>query len=169
MTTPIIALSKVRQMTFGKYKGKPILWVIAAHIGYIMWCFENIKWFALNDDEQKFYDWQAIAIKKYGKQMTFPVEKMYEYVKDVASLECLKTPYRFIGDNPYLPETELSHLLCEAGVIRKADKNNESNSDGHPWWFGLQHTAMKMIDDMSEDEIEEMESYGIRPPMPPIY
>jgi len=166
MNTPLIDTSKVRQMTFGKYKGRPVLWVIAAHIGYIMWCFENIKWFALNDDEQKFYDWQAIAIKKYGKQMTFPVENVYKHVKDTASLESLKTPFQFIGDDPYLPETEISDLLREAGAIKDVD---ESDSYSHPWWLGLQHTAMKMIDGMSEEEIEEMESYGIRPPMPPIY
>ena len=53
----------IRIMRFGKYKGQPVLLIIAAHIGYIMWCFENIKWFSLNEDEQKFYDWQAMLLR----------------------------------------------------------------------------------------------------------
>ena len=47
-----MADKEVRKMTFGKYKGQPILKVIAEHIGYIMWCFENINWFELTEDEQ---------------------------------------------------------------------------------------------------------------------
>lgn len=161
---------KIRTLNFGKYKGQPILLVIAEHIGYIMWCLENIQWFSLNEDEQKFYDWEAIAIKKYGKQMIFPVEKMYKHVKDKKAFECLQTPYQFIGDDPYIPMTELTPLLCEAGVIPKISNKPQTNnySGGRPWWYGLQHTMMKDIDSMSEEEIKEMESFGITPPMPPL-
>lgn len=163
-------MSEIRKMTFGKYKGQPILLVIAEHIGYIMWCFENLKWFKLNEDEQKFYDWQAIAIKKYGKIMIFPVETMYKHVKDKDALKCHKTPYRYIGDQPYLPpDNELIPLLREAGVERKAkaERQPDHDRDCRPWWHGLQHCVMKDIDCMSDEEIAEMESYGVRPPKPP--
>lgn len=162
---------QIRKLTFGKYKGLPILLVIAEHIGYIMWCLENLHWFKLNDDEQKFYDWQAIAIKKYCKRMIFPVETMYKHVKDQDALNRLETPYQFIGDDPYMPKTELTSLFCEAGVIRKTDStpipNHDSNS--RPWYRGLQNTMMKDIEMMSDEEIAEMEDYGITPPMPPMY
>lgn len=164
--------TKVRKLTFGKYKGQPILLIVAEHIGYIMWCLENLQWFRLNDDEQKFYDWQAIAIKKYGKRMIFPVETMYKHVKDKEALKCLKTPYQFIGDDPYLPECELTPLLKEAGAIRRRDTKPitvEYDSNGRPWWFGLQHCVMKDIEWMSEEEITQMEEYGVTPPMPPMY
>lgn len=163
---------EIRKMTFGKYKGQPVLLIIAEHIGYIMWCFENLKWFKLNEDEQKFYDWQAIAIKKYGIPMIFPVETMYKHVKDKDALERLETPYQFIGDQPYLPsETDIFPLLREAGAVRRRCTNPipDYDSAGRPWWYGLQHCVMKDVDCMSDEEISEMESYGVTPPMPPTY
>lgn len=162
---------QIRKLTFGKYKGQPILLIIAKHIGYIMWCLENLQWFHLNEDEQKFYDWQAIAIKKYGKQMIFPVEKMYKYIHDKDTLCRLATPYQFIGDNPYIPETDITPLLREAGVLLESNEKLLPNSfsSGCPWWSGLHHSAMKEIDCMSEEEIQEMEDYGVTPPLPPMY
>ena len=97
--------------------------------------------------------------------MIFPVETMYKHVKDKEALKCLKTPYRFIGDDPYLPECGLTPLLKEAGAIITV----EYDSDGCPWWFGLQHCVMKEIEWMSEEEIKQMEEYGVTPPMPPMY
>lgn len=41
-----------RKITFGKYKGQDIKYIMLAHIGYIMWYLENLKWFHLNDEEQ---------------------------------------------------------------------------------------------------------------------
>ena len=103
---------EIRLMTFGKYKGEPILKVIAQHIGYIMWCFENLSWFKLNEVEQKFYDWQAIAIKKYDMPMTFPVDLMYKHIQDKDALYRLETPYVFMGADSYIPtDTELKDLL----------------------------------------------------------
>lgn len=35
-------MKEERKLTFGKYKGQEIKYIILTHIGYIMWCFENI-------------------------------------------------------------------------------------------------------------------------------
>lgn len=93
-----------RQFTFGKYTGHDIKEIILSHIGYVMWCFENIKGFQLNDDEQMVYDAAAICIKKYNVRMTFPVDLMYKHVKDRESLENLVTP--FIDRNGYQQITD---------------------------------------------------------------
>lgn len=163
---------EIREMTFGKYKGKPVLLIIAEHIGYIMWCLENIDWFKLNEVEQKFYDWEAIAIKKYGKRMIFPEETMYKYVKDKDALKRLETPYQFIGDQPYLPPTtDIFSVLRKVGAVRKVKAAHIANYDrcDCPWWYGLQHCVLKDIDSMSNEEIRQMEDYGVTPPMPPCY
>lgn len=155
----------IRYMTFGKYKGKPILWVIGLHIGYIMWCFENLKWFKLNDAEQKFYDWQAIAIKKYNIPMEFPVDLMYKHIKDKESLSSLTTPYVFKGYNPYFPhDNEISELLRTAGVLGE-NVNKTVISDPTASWIGLHHTTMKEIEQMTDEEIDEMVSLGLTPPI----
>ena len=160
--------TEIRTMWFGKYKGHKVLRVIAEHIGYIMWCLENLKWFHLNEDEQKFYDWQAIAIKKYCVCMTFPVETMYKHVKDQNALKELDTPYRFLsGNTPYLPaNTDISHLLKEAGVIAEVQHEPHPVSD-KPWWCGLQKIAIKELDIMEDEEIDEMVTYGVTLPFHP--
>lgn len=81
-----------RVITFGKYKGKPIVNLIMTQIGYIIWCLNNVKWFRLNDDEQILYDAFAIAILKSKYKMAFSIEDMKRHVKDKESLATLKTP-----------------------------------------------------------------------------
>lgn len=153
--------SNVRVMTFGKYKGKPIMQVIAAHIGYIMWCFENIPWFSLNEDEQKFYDYQAIAIKKYGEAMIFPVELMYKHVKDQKALADLRTPYLIIRGNNYISsDVDIADLLRESGVM--LTKNSSMPSDS--FYRGIAATTKKNIESMDEDEINDMVYMGATPP-----
>lgn len=88
-------MQEERKLTFGKYKGQDIKYIILTHIGYIMWCFENIDWFKLTDEEQDLYDAVAIMIKKECLPMTFPVEIMYNHIKDRESYEKLKTPLTF--------------------------------------------------------------------------
>lgn len=90
-------MKEERKLTFGKYKGQEIKYIILTHIGYIMWCFENIDWFKLTDEEQALYDALAIMIKKERLQMTFPVEMMYKHIKDRDAFEKLKTPFTFNG------------------------------------------------------------------------
>lgn len=85
-------MSNNRLITFGKYKGTPILKVICEHIGYIMWCLSNLKWFKLTDEEQAVYDAVAISIIKYNIKMVFPINEMLLYVKDKIALEKKETP-----------------------------------------------------------------------------
>lgn len=88
-----------RILSFGKYKGQEIKYIILTHIGYIMWCFENLQWFKLTDEEQSLYDAIAISIRKYDYQMTFPVELMYKHINNREAFERLETP--FIDNNGY--------------------------------------------------------------------
>lgn len=162
--------TKVRKMTFGKYKGRPILSVIAEHIGYIMWCFENIDWWRLTEEEQMFYDWVAIGIKKYGLNMTFPVKLMYKYVKDQEALEKLETPYVDRNGYSYIPkDTPISHLLIEAGVIIKK-KSDVSPAQDTAFLGTIDLTRhftpmiSKELDNMSDEEIEDMVQSGITLP-----
>ena len=158
-------MGAIRNFTFGKYKGQPIFKVIAEHIGYIMWCFENVKGFKLTPDEQKFYDWQAIAIKKYNVPMEFPVDLMYKHIKDRESLSSLTTPYVFKGYNPYFPhDTEISELLRAAGVLEKKTTKTVI-SDPAAVLIGLHHTIMKEIDQMTDEEIDEISALGLTPPI----
>lgn len=83
-------MNKERKLTFGKYKGQDIKYIILTHIGYIMWCFENISWFKLTDEEQALYDAVAIMIKRDNLEMTFPTEIMYKYIKDREAFRDLK-------------------------------------------------------------------------------
>ncbi|RGV56508.1 hypothetical protein [Bacteroides fragilis] len=91
-------MNQERKLTFGKYKGQDIKYIILTHIGYIMWCFENISWFKLTDEEQALYDAVAIMIKRDNLEMTFPTEIMYKYIKDREALRDLKTPFICNGD-----------------------------------------------------------------------
>lgn len=162
-------MSNLRKLTFGKYKGQPILLIVAEYIGYIMWCLENLKWFKLNEEEQRFYDYQAIAIKKYGVRMIFPVETMYKHVKDKEALEHLDTPYQFINGEPYMPkENDLFPLLKECGAVRKKDKSvplPSYDKDGKPWWWNLQQGVTKDIEWMSDEDMAMMDDYGVWLPM----
>lgn len=147
----------IRKFTFGKYKGEPILKVIAEHIGYVMWCFENVRGFGLNPDEQKFYDWQAIAIKKYNISMIFPVELMYKHVKDQNALIKLETPYVYINENGFIPKNcSLYNLLVEAGAIKTETEYKPTTTDFNSIARGLRHSMIKELDNMDEDELNEL-------------
>lgn len=134
-----------RVFKFGKYKGLEIKYVILSHIGYVMWCFENISNFNLNEEEQSLYDAIAIMIQKYNIKMTFPTETMLKYVKDKDNLKALNTPF-FIDNgvtsckdlkNPIYRSVEaykrcydnkkelnLSHLLHVANKFLASEYNN---------------------------------------------
>lgn len=109
----------LRKLTFGKYKGEYILYIIDTHIGYIMWCLENLPWFKLTDIEQKYYDWCAIAIVKYDLPMTFPVDLMCKHIKDADSYKTLSTPLIWDGYNfrIRLNDQEMLNMLTVVGVI----------------------------------------------------
>ena len=102
--------------------------------------------------------------------MTFPVELMYKHVKDQDALKCLQTPIQFINDLPFIPtDVEIAPLLIEAGVTHRPSGKPiiEHSASVEPWWFGLQHTSAKMLNDMTDDEVEEMAACGITLPVHP--
>ena len=107
-------MQEERKLTFGKYKGQDIKYIILTHIGYIMWCFENIDWFKLADEEQALYDAIAIMIKKERLPMTFPVEIMYKHVKDREAFERLKTPFTFNGEYTAYKVSEKDNPVCKS-------------------------------------------------------
>ena len=154
-------MEEIRKLTFGKYKGENILFIIATHIGYIMWCFENLKWFKLNETEQKYYDYLAIAIKKYKMPMTFPIDIMLNHVKDKESLSKLETPLKFIGYDVYVTkELDIYDILQKAGCMMGKtyldvvkDEQKRFYTETLP---GIHHSAMKEIDSMEEWEIDSM-------------
>lgn len=82
-----------RKFLFGKYKGKDIKYIILTHIGYIMWCLDNINHFSLNNEEQAVYDAVAIAVKKYKTVTPFPKEKLFAHVKNTDDFKNLWTPF----------------------------------------------------------------------------
>ena len=86
-------MTEDRKFTFGKYRNQEIKYIILTHIGYIMWCLENLTWFGLNDEEQALYDAVAIMIKRENLKMTFPVETMYKHIKNREALEKLSSPF----------------------------------------------------------------------------
>lgn len=43
----------MKTFTFGKYKGRSVIDVLNENPAYVEWCINNIKWFSLDDTEQK--------------------------------------------------------------------------------------------------------------------
>lgn len=89
----------MRKITFGKYKGRYIIEMIAEHIGYVMWSLNNISSFYLTDEEQCLYDAVAISILRDKKPMTFPIENLRPFIKDKDFLEKLISPFVTIKDS----------------------------------------------------------------------
>lgn len=107
-------MSQDRKLTFGKYKGQDIKYIILTHIGYIMWCLENISWFKLTDEEQALYDAIAIMYKKESAPMTFPVELMYKHIKNRETLDKLKTPFFLNGEFIAYYMSEKDNPICKS-------------------------------------------------------
>ena len=106
-------MSNPRKITFGKYKGKTIIELIATHIGYIMWCLNNVKQFYLTEEEQTLYDALAISIIRDKVPMTFPIEGLKDFIKDTKALENLESPFINTSSNTYLNLEEASQKLKE--------------------------------------------------------
>jgi hypothetical protein len=51
--------------TFGKYKGSKVDDIIWFDPLYVQWCVDNVKWFELNDSQQKDLKHYLNVIKKY--------------------------------------------------------------------------------------------------------
>lgn len=121
-------MAKNRILNFGKYKGKEVKAVILSHIGYIMWCFENIKQFRLTDEEQAIYDAVAIMIKKEGCQMTFPTELMYKHVKDREALEQLRTPFTCVNGYTLFRRSDKDNPVCRSVEEYAASKRRDNDA-----------------------------------------
>lgn len=74
-------MNKERKLTFGKYKGQDIKYIILTHIGYIMWCFENISRFKLTDEEQ-IIDFVVNCSDDVKPYIIGQLETLTEYLKD---------------------------------------------------------------------------------------
>ena len=100
-------------LNFGKYKNQDIKYIILTHIGYIMWCLENVKGFILNKEEQDLYDAIAILIVRDKISMTFPINVMCKHIKNRKALKELDTP--FIQNNGFISfYTDTNNPICES-------------------------------------------------------
>ena len=121
---------KERILSFGKYKGQEIKYIILTDIGYIMWCFENISCFNLTDEEQAIYDAVAIMIKKSDWQMTFPMWLMYKHIKNRDAFEKLETPFIDNFANIAFKESEKNNPICKSIEKYITSKTHRSNIAG---------------------------------------
>lgn len=118
-----------RTLTFGKYKGQEIKYIILADIGYIVWCLENLKRFKLTDEEQAIYDAVAIMIRKSNWEMlmTFPIASMHNHIKNRDAFEKLETPFIEGFACISFKESEKDNPVCksiEKYVTSKIHRNN---------------------------------------------
>ena len=83
----------MKTFTFGKYKGRSVIDVLNENPAYVEWCINNIKWFSLDDTEQKMLNeiTKAINIVYYQYPDSFPrgkgaskilYERAFEYLKN---------------------------------------------------------------------------------------
>lgn len=133
-----------RKLTFGKYKGDPIKKIILTHIGYIMWCLDNLNWFKLNEDEQELYDAMATAIVKYNIEMVFPIDKMVSFIKNKEAFDNKTTPFRLDGNGNIWPEDIKSPIV--KGVL-KYQKNIQVSIRNTELLAGLSRQFENSFDD----------------------
>lgn len=116
-----------RTITFGKYKGEPIILLIATHIGYIMWCLKNVGFFFLTEKEQILYDALAISIIRDKCNMTFPIEGLREFIKDKESLAKLDSPFINKREKTYIDLSRCSERMKDV-YIEYRDLLSEKDS-----------------------------------------
>lgn len=133
-----------RNLTFGKYKGSPIKKIILTHIGYIMWCLDNLNWFKLNDDEQDLYDAIAIAVVKYNIDTVFPTEKLIPHIKNKENFEKKETPFRIESSGSIWPDDMESPIV--KGVLKYREKRGISIRNAE-LMAGLCRQFVNSIDD----------------------
>lgn len=140
---------KERTLTFGKYKGQEIKYIILTDIGYIVWCFENIRRFKLTDEEQAIYDAVAIMIKKSDWQMTFPMWLMYKHIKNRDAFEKLETPFIDNFANIAFKELEKDNPICKSIEKYITSKTHRSNIAGG---FSADDFVVYSIENFDESE-----------------
>lgn len=134
-----------RLLTFGKYKGETIKYILLTHIGYIMWCLENIDWFYLTDEEQSIYDAIAIMVKKYDIETTFPKDTLYKHVKNSKSMEELSTPFFMRYDGMICCHSKYfnNHIVKSVSNYISEIEKNPSQID---ILCGLSHSLSKDVE-----------------------
>ena len=123
----------MRIFTFGKYKGRSIMSVLDENPAYIEWCFNNIKWFSLDDTEQKRLNeiTKAVNIVYYQYPYSFPRGK---------------------GASKILIERALEYLENKNTFILKYKKDHSNVN----FLESIAHSLFKEFDRMSDSEKEEM-------------
>ena len=119
--------------TFGKYKGRSVLDILNENPAYVEWCVNNIKWFSLDDTEQKMLNeiTKAINIVYYQYPDSFPRGKGASKILVKRALEYLENKNAFI-------------------LKYKKDYSNVNCLES------MEHSLFKEFDQMSDSEMEEM-------------
>lgn len=118
-----------RTITFGKYKGEPIILLITTHIGYIMWCLKNVGFFSLTEKEQILYDALAISIIRDKCNMTFPIEGLREFIKDKESLAKLDSPFINGREKTYIDLSRCSERMKDVYIEYKDLLSDNNGTD----------------------------------------
>lgn len=112
----------MKTFTFGKYKGRSIMSVLDENPAYVEWCINNIKWFSLDDTEQKRLNeiTKAVNIVYYQYPYSFPrgkgaskilYERVFEYLKNKEEF-AIKYSKKHINSADYIESLEsLTHCL----------------------------------------------------------
>lgn len=114
----------MKTFTFGKYKGRSVIEVLNENPAYVEWCINNIKWFSLDDTEQKMLNeiTKAINIVYYQYPDSFPrgkgaskilYERAFEYLKNKEEFAIkYKKNKKHINSADYIESLEsLAHCL----------------------------------------------------------
>ena len=123
----------MKTFTFGKYKGRSVIDVLNENPAYVEWCVNNIKWFRLNDAEQKRLNeiTKAVNIVYYQYPYSFPRGK---------------------GASKVLIERALEYLENKNTFILKYKKDHSNVN----FLESIAHSLFKEFDRMSDSEMEEM-------------
>ena len=131
----------MKTFTFGKYKGRSVIDVLNENPAYVEWCINNIKWFSLDDTEQKMLNeiTKAINIVYYQYPYSFPRGKGASTILIERALEYLENKNTFI-------------------LKYKKDYSNVNCLES------MAHSLFKEFDQMSDSEKEEMNDiFGTNP------
>lgn len=114
----------MKTFTFGKYKGRSVIDVLNENPAYVEWCINNIKWFSLDDTEQKMLNeiTKAINIVYYQYPDSFPrgkgaskilYERAFEYLENKEEFAIkYKKSKKHINSADYIESLEsLAHCL----------------------------------------------------------
>ena len=113
----------MKTFTFGKYKGRSVIDVLNENPAYVEWCVNNIKWFSLDDTEQKMLNeiTKAINIVYYQYPDSFPRGKGASKILVKRALEYLENKNAFIlkYKKDTIPWRRFSFTLRESFMRRK--------------------------------------------------